>query len=304
MKNFVAAIIIALSLSACKKDENSNLNTSEMNSDSLSVNQDLIDNTEKALPNYKDSVQTIAKDTAVVKIQILKEQKQLLTEKVAKTMDSAARSEIISEIKITQNKIDSVKNKLVSAVKKPSTTPKVLTKTKIVYRDLPKKEIVQKPVISKTAEVQIMVNDLKMAQDLSKEQINKYDGTIKSEQNLLEDHTQYTYLKISLPLDKSNYLIEDLEDNVGKIIASNIEMTGSDYSKNAICEMEITLVNNKEKSASSGISNSFGGRTLGAVGSGWNVIQEIFLFVLPFWPLFLIGGAIFYFLKKKKTENA
>jgi hypothetical protein len=111
-------------------------------------------------------------------------------------------------------------------------------------------------------------------------------------------------LQISVPFDKSHYLINDLEENVGTIVKRNIEISGVDYTENTMCDLEITLVNNSKEASAIASSASFGGRSMGAIGSGWNVIQEIFLFILPFWPLFLIGAGVFYYFKKKKSEEA
>ncbi|SFI27929.1 DUF4349 domain-containing protein [Halpernia frigidisoli] len=309
MKKLILTIFAVISLTACKKSE---INSSSETLDSLNVKTDssppnnvsVYDSIQKPLDKTQDSVKSIIKDTVVVKIQDLKDQKKLLTEKVAKAMDSVTKKEIISEIKITQQKIDSVKNRLVSNLKKRKISPKVIEKTKVVYRNYSKTNNEVLPKITKKGELEIQVDDFETAQYDAKEQIRKYDGVVKGEQISSNENKQFDYLQVSVPLDKSDYLIKDMELNVGKITSRNIEITGQDFSKNSVCLLEITLVNNSEKAIVSSGKKSFGGRSLGAVGSGWNVIQEIFLFVLPFWPVILIGGGIYYHFKKKKSENS
>lgn len=304
MKKIILTFVTVFSLVACKKTgntENTENTNSSMVADSASHSSDSL---QTPMNKVKDSSTTIPKDTAVVKIEVLKEQKKLLTEKVAKEMDSATRTSIISEIKITQQKIDSTKAKIVSTRVKKKVAPQIIRETKIIYRENQQPKIVETaPKITKKGELEILVTDFEHAQLVTKEQITKYDGIVKSEQISSDENKQFDYLKVSVPLEKSEYLIKDLEQNVGKITSRNIEITGEEYTKNSVCHLEITLVNTSEKAAIGAASKSFGGRTLSAVGSGWNVIQEIFLFILPFWPLFLIGGGIYYFLKKKKTQE-
>lgn len=302
MKNIILTFLTVCSIVACKKTETTENTDSSMVTDSISATLDSI---QIPINKVKDSSALILKDTAVVKIEVLKEQKKLLTEKVAKELDSATRTSIISEIKITQQKIDSTKAKITSTRVKKKVTPQIIRETKIIYLENPQQKITETaPKIAKKGELEILVNDFEYAQLVTKEQISKYDGIIKSEQILSDENKQIDYLKVSVQLDKSEYLIKDLEQNVGKITSRNIEITGEEYAKNSVCHLEITLVNTTDKPAIAGSSKSFGGRSLGAVGSGWNVIQEIFLFILPFWPLNLFGGGIYYFLKRKKINEA
>lgn len=306
MKKIILTFVTVFSLFACKKQET----TTSENADSSMITADsasaiIGDSISKPFNNQIDSTAKATKDTAVVKIEILKEEKKLLTEKVAKAMDSSTRSSIISEIKVTQQKIDSVKTKMVSTRKKQKVSPQIIREKKVIYRETPKERVVEStPKITKKGSLEILVEDLELAQLTTKEQISKYDGKIKSEQISSDGNKEITYLQISVPLDKSDYLIKDLENNVGKITYRNIEITGEQYSKNSVCNLEITLQNNSENASIATTPKSFGGRTLGAVGTGWKVIEEIFLFLLPFWPLILIGGGVYYFLKRKKINEA
>ena len=310
MKNLILSIVTVLSLVACKKQEgvstSAESSSSITNGDSLSMNNSAVfDSTQNSMKKNSDSLSSLVKDTAVAKIQKLNNEKKLLTEKVAKEMDSSTRSAIISEIKITQKKIDSVRNNVALNRKKQINAPKIVRETKIIYREKPsRKEVVVTPKITKKGTLEIEVADMETAQFATKEQVSKYNGTVKSEQISSDQNQQFDFLTISVPLDKSEYLIKDLENNVGKISARNIQITGEEYAKNSVCHLEITLIKNSKDALVAGAPKTFGGRTLGAVGSGWNVIQEIFLFMLPFWPLFLIGGGVYYYFKKKKTAEA
>ena len=253
MKKLILTVVTVFSLIACKKNaENSesnfenaaskvSANISEIYADSTFI---AMENLPKLSRKQTDSAIQAIKKVAVVKIAELKDEKELLTQKVAKEMDSATRTAIISEIKITQSKIDSVKNKVAVNVSKKNTAPKIIRETKVVYRDTPKKEVVERaPKIVKDGQLEILVEDLETAQRATKNQIAKYDGVIKNEVISSYQNDQYTYLQVSVPLEKSEYLIQDLENYVGTIILRKVETTGQDYAKNSICNLEITLVN-------------------------------------------------------------
>ena len=308
MKKIILTLLTICTLASCNKAETANAEDSNATLDSGHISNTVqFDSLAKPAILNKDSAASISKNTAIVKIQTLNDQKKLLTEKVAKEIDSSTRSTIVSEIKITQKKIDSVRNSLAARTKRKVAVPRIIKETKIVYRETPRQEPIAKaPKITKSGSLEIQVDNMESAKFNAKEQINKYDGTVKSEQISSDDTQQINYLKILVPLDKSDYLIADLENNVGKITSRNIQITGEEYSKNSVCYLNITLVKNFNDSAvvPAKTLKSFGGRSLGAVGSGWSVIKEIFLFILPFWPLFLIGGGFYYFLKRKKATEA
>lgn len=308
MKKIILTFVTVLSIIACEKKEAGFEETVFSNStdSTSSANTAIYDGATNSAKNDSILDAAVTKDTTVVKIQELKEEKKLLTEKVAQEMDSATRTTIISEIKITQQKIDSVKGKIAATSKKRQiAVPKIIRETKVIYRDAPTPKIIVAPTpqITKKGELEIMVDDLDIAQAITKDQIKKYDGVVKSEQISSYQNREFDYLKISVPLDKSDYLIADLENNVGTITSRNIEITGQEIGKNTVCHLEITLFKDSTEAAVAASPKSFGGRTLGAVGSGWNVIQEIFLLMLPFWPVFLIGGGVYYYYKKKRTEE-
>ena len=132
--------------------------------------------------------------------------------------------------------------------------------------------------------------------------IKKYDGILKSENLTSYNNEKAAFLKVKIPTDKFDYLIEDLSNNYGEITAKNIETSGYNSSKNNFCDVEITLTEYKNGAVNNNeTSKTFGDKFFDAISSGWEVIVSIFLFILPFWPIFLVGGIIFYFYKKKNN---
>lgn len=297
MKKIILTIAAIVSLAACKKGE-----LGETTNQTIDNATEVADSLQMNVSQKLDTTVAVIKDSAKSQIGTLVEEKKLLTEKVAKEIDSVSKELIVSEIKTTQKKIDSVKDKVASAIEKVKpVTPKIIKETKVIYTapPTPKEQIAK---ITKTGEVQIEVDDITTANQNTKEQVEKYNGAIKSEQIASSNDRDVTYLKVNVPADKAEFLISDLNNYVGKVEYKNVVTTGEKYTKNSNCSMEITLFT-KSDAIIATAPLSFGGKMMNAIGSGWNVIQEIFLFLLPFWPVFLIGGGIFYYVKKKNKQQ-
>ncbi len=294
--------MVALSVISCKKGEVSETSINEMVDSAAVVANSIHEDIQHGISS--DTLIAKLKDSAESKITQLTEEKKLLTEKVAKEIDSASKEVIVSQIKTAQNKIDSVKQEVATVGEKIKATPKIIKETKVIYKEVPAK-VVKEPVakISKSGEVQIKVEDMDVARESTLEQIAKYDGIIKNEQVSGNSNSDATNMKVQLPADKTEYLINDLERYVGTIEYRNISTTGQEYTKTSMCDIEIALFRDGENAEVAAKPETFGGRTGQAFARGWNVIQEIFLFILPFWPLFLIGGGVYYYFKKKKSTE-
>jgi len=83
----------------------------------------------------------------------------------------------------------------------------------------------------------------------------------------------------------------------------NIEVKGENYNPNRLGNLEITLYDNHLKPQENEKDKTFGEKSADAISSGWNVIGNILLFLLPFWPVFLIAGIGYYFYKKKNQDK-
>jgi hypothetical protein len=92
--------------------------------------------------------------------------------------------------------------------------------------------------------------------------------------------------------------MEALNSNIEDIETKDIQVTGRNYADNTICSIDVNITDKTEAEKE---PKTFGGKSLAAIESGWDVITSIFLFLLPLWPVFLIGGIGYYFYKKKKT---
>ncbi|WP_232815632.1 DUF4349 domain-containing protein [Chryseobacterium capnotolerans] len=159
----------------------------------------------------------------------------------------------------------------------------------------------------KTGYLVVRADNAETVKEIIREEAIKNNGYVKSEnQSYIEsanprDENQKVYsLNIKVPIQHFDGLIEALSTNIGEIETRDIQVSGRNYTDNTICSIDINITDKTEAEKE---PKTFGGKSLAAIESGWDVITSIFLFLLPLWPVFLIGGIGYYFYKKKKNNN-
>lgn len=301
MKKFILLVAVSSTFIMCKKGEAtaSHLENAVYSADSaVSAASDKI--------NKVSDQANAALDSADIKIKDFEDTKEKVKEQfenTSKIVDSL--SDKISSVKL-ESKKDSVKKDQKIVVNVPA--PKVIKETKIVYKDKPKKENyelnVPKNKMVKTGILELTVDDAELARETVKDEVKKYDGFIKSESTSLNNNNKkIAYLKVRVPIQKFEYLMEELSYNIGTVENKGIEVSGQDFVQNTMCEVDITLYGKKGSYTENKEPTTFGEKTFAAISSGWDVIMSIFLFLLPLWPLFLIIGMGYYFYKKRSKNN-
>ncbi|WBV60384.1 DUF4349 domain-containing protein [Chryseobacterium camelliae] len=306
MKKFIVLVALSSTFIMCKKGEST---VSKLENAANSADSTLSAASEKI--NEVNNTANAALDSAEVRIKDFENAKEKVKdqfENTSKMVDSLSDkiSSVQSELK--KERKDSVKKEEKIIVNVPA--PKVIKETKIVYKDKPKVENyelnVPKNKMVKTGVLELTVNDAEAARETVKEEVRKYDGFIKSENTSLNNNEKkIAYLKVRVPIQKFEYLMEDLSYNIGTVENKGIEVSGQDFVQNTMCEVDITLYGKEGSYTENKEPKTFGEKTFAAVSSGWDVIMSIFLFILPLWPLFLIIGIGYYFYKKrnKNTPN-
>lgn len=291
----------------CKKG---NISKSEIegafnNLDSTaSATTDAVDNATKTVTKVLDSANIKIKDFETTKNDI-----QQKIESTSKIVDSLSD-------KIASTKLESKVEKKDSATKKTEKiivnvpAPKVIKETKVVYKEKPKNDDyelnMQKDKMIKTGQIALKADNAETVKEIIKEEAIKNKGYIKSEDltyiesadRRREDQKVYT-MEIKVPIQNFDDLMNTLNNDIGDIESKNVQVSGSHYTENAICSISVNLT---DKTDIEREPKTFGGKSLAAITSGWDVITSIFLFILPLWPLFLIAGIGYYFYKKKNKN--
>lgn len=243
-------------------------------------------------------------DSAHVKIKEFDNTKNVINEKIEATTKSINS---LSD-KIASTKLESKPNQKDSVQKKPEKiivhvpSSKIIKETKVIYKNEPKKESIPGNKLIKTGTLELNVDNAETAKEIAIQEIRKYDGFLRSESiSSNNNDRKIAYLRIKVPIQKFEYLMNDLS-TIGTVENKGVEVSGQNYVENTMCDLEITLYGKTGQSIADDQPKTFGQQSFTAISSGWNVITAIFLFLLPFWPLFLVAGIAYYFYKKKKKD--
>lgn len=283
MKKSVILLALTLSVVACKKSETTN-NSSEKSEYSISKE------------SKADSAAVINENFEIKSEETKKIQEKVINE-TKKSIDSIAKSERKNLQIIDETLPDTV----VEKIAKKEVKPKVIKQTKIVYKSIKNNSEKGNPII-KSGNLSFKVENIESSLQDVKYLIKKYDGIIKTENSNFNNDYQTNYIFAKIPLKDYDYLIEDLIYKIGTATEQNLEISGENYNGNKLCNLEISLYNENYTSENTENQN-FAGKTWSAFSKGWEAIGGLFLFFLPFWPVFLVGGFAFYYFKKKKNKK-
>jgi hypothetical protein len=337
MKKLIFSIFTAsILLVACNKSDMKQASDTIKNADSLfqeaKEGYNTLDSISKAV---KDSNSTIGK----VIIPEIDKHKEIIEDAIKKgniSIDSIQREFDKIKAKAQQNEeikkaIDSVasvaeanpettkvKNLLESANKilKHSNENSQPSAPKISQNDVKissqKTEIV--PIV-KTARLNISVEDISAAKEMLQQELRNTNGDLVTESYSENEGIAKEYITAKVPLYNFNNLVNNLA-NLGAVQTKTTDSRGKDYDSNQMCDVEITLVDHSISNSSVtsaedlNIVNgdekkdeTFGDKSEGAFMKGFGVIGSLFLALLPFWPIFLIAGIVWYFVAKKNKKK-
>lgn len=308
MKKFILLVAVSSTFIMCKKPEaaqdkiNEALNTADS---AATVATEAIDNVNKTAGKVLDSANIKIKDFENTKNDI-----QQKIENTSKMVDSLSEKIATTKLESKIEKKDSAEKKSEKIAAK-ATAPKVIKETKIIYKDKPKNDSYElnmpKDKMVKSGYLVIRADNAETVKEIIREEANKNNGYIKNENlSYIESasphgENQKIYsIDIKVPIQHFDGLMEAISSNVNDIDTKDIQVSGRTYADNTICNINVNIADKTETEKE---PTTFGGKSLAAIESGWDVITSIFLFILPLWPLFLIAGIGYYFFKKKNIPN-
>lgn len=241
-------------------------------------------------------------------------EKTQINEDIRKTIDSAT-SDLKTENIKTKDILESV-NKILKKGKEsaPSSTPDIEADK---IKDLPQKaEII--PIV-KTANLSISVENIESAKAMLQQELKNTNGDLITENYSENEGIGKEFITAKVPLYNFNSLVNNL-GNLGAVQIKTIESRGRDYDSNQMCDVEITLVDHSISAPTASTlstpsddlnivnkdqkkEETFGDKSGSAFMKGFSVLESIFLALLPFWPIFLIAGIVYYFYRKRKPKE-
>ncbi|MDQ0475682.1 DUF4349 domain-containing protein [Chryseobacterium sp. MDT2-18] len=336
MKKIVASFILLCALSSCSKQE------FQQTTDSFKRADSLFTKANKGLKTL-DSISKRVNDSDGIAKKVLIPQIEKQTKRIDSTlksgrwkMDSINKSisEITKNVKVgtdVAKTLDSANKALqngenaISVLSK--TADKILKRTQTQKAAPPSKTENQnsennqkntvvipprgdKYPLVKTAILEIQVDNISEAKSVLKQKIRESNADLISEKLSQKEGFEREYITAKVPLYNFDNLVANLSNGLGELRSKSMESEGTDYVSSQMCDIEITLVK-KELTASNQLvenksnenSDSFGSKSSSAFMSGFKVLGEIMIAILPFWPVFIIAGLIFYFVRRNKKNK-
>ncbi|MBV8325505.1 DUF4349 domain-containing protein [Chryseobacterium sp.] len=307
MKKFIVLAAVSCTFIMCKKGEaaQTEIEKTVKTADSAAAT---------AAEAVGNAHTTISKtlDSATIKIKDFENTKNDIQQKIestSKIVDSLSDKIASTQLESKAERKDSAAKKSEKAVVKVA-APKVIRETKVIYKEKPNNDPYElnrsRDRMVKSGQISIKADHAETVKEIIKEEVLKNKGYIKSEDltyiasadRYKEDQKVYT-LEIKVPIQNFDHLMNGLNSNIGDIEAKNVQISGNTYVENAICSISVNLTDQADIKKE---PETFGEKSLAAVSSGWGVILSVFLFILPLWPLFLIGGIGYYFYKKRNKS--
>ena len=336
MKKIILAIFVSTALISCDK------NAIQQTTDSIKSADSLFTKANDGLKTLDSISKTINDSDGIAQKVILPEIKNQ-TKKIDSTIKSGGYKidSINKELeKITKNVVigtDVVKtlDSANDAINKGESPIKVLTKTadkilKQTKRKTPPKKVEEEndvysenrnrtnfppPTVSilpliKTAKLEIEVQNLSDAKEILEDKILNKNAEIVTQKLSQTEGFEREYYTIKIPLKNFDEFISNLNSDLGDLKSKDIYSEGSDYISSQMCDVEITLVQKEHvgiapiNATENENNHPFSSKFSEGIGKGFEMIQSVFLGLLPFWPFFLICGIVLYFVTRNKKKKA
>ena len=229
---------------------------------------------------------------------------------VVKTLDSANNA--LKSGESTLKVLTQTADKILKQTKKQNSIPETPTAENPATPQEQNKPVTVPPVaernpLVKTAKLEIQVDDLNAAKALLKQKIRENNADLVTENFSQNEGIQREYITAKVPLQNFDQLLSNLSGQLGDVKSKSTESEGKDYIASQMCDIEITLLQNENiadtaltKDEKTESNDSFSG----AFMKGFKVLGDALLFLLPFWPVFLIGGLVWYFIQRNKKKKA
>lgn len=284
MKKILFTVAILSSFVMCKKTESST---------------DFIENkTERVDSSLANAVLSEEKiqDSAQIKIKDFEEQPDHMH--TADTIEMTLEELENADLKLITKENVPVEKRIVKTETLPNKTKR---KNGSRQKTASKRE--ENPAAMQLAgEVEISVKNL--AESLKDLEYTMYSSgaTLKTKSTLSgESRQKYAYYKMTVPTKNYELLSQNIAA-LGTVEREDRKISDGKVLNNSLSSLEVTMLENRDKTASDAHTASFGKRSFAALYSGWDWLSAVFIFFLPLWPLFLLAGGVYILVRKKQNK--
>ncbi|MBW8360188.1 MAG: DUF4349 domain-containing protein [Weeksellaceae bacterium] len=340
MKNLIFSLAFASALISCSKTEMQQTNDTIKRADSLFTKANdgfrtldsistIVNDSAKfnkvvvpGIEKTKESVERVIKDNAKSLDSlnsVLKRAKKDIerSAEVIKTVDSAGKV-----LKETSNPIDilSTISKTIDKVTKSNKDPEKRQDAVTPTQKQPEEVTVPKPYeqsnaivtnpVVKSAEMEITVDDLSTSRDDLAMELRRFGGDIVSENFGEQNGFRKQVVRAKVPNQYFDEATKRIPERLGMLKSKNMESSGTDYDPNQMSDLEITLSENRTVAGTESVAtdpaqkNETGEDSYsGAFMKGFKVMGQVFMALLPFWPVFLVIGLVWYFISRRNLKK-
>ncbi|WP_234110681.1 DUF4349 domain-containing protein [Chryseobacterium sp. R2A-55] len=331
MKKFFLSILIGTAIISCEKSTIQQTTDHFKRADSLfsQANEGMktLDSISKSI-NSKDGI------TRKIIIPEIEKQKKAIDSTIKSgswRIDSINRQlqEITKNVKTGTHVVKTL-DSANEALKKGSNPLEVLSKTadKILKQTETQKENTQTPTkaeiqsqhspstvpldpLVKTARLEIEVVNLTEAKALLKQKLKEHHADLASENFSQTEGISKESFSAKVPVLYFDQLVNSAS-TLGEIRMKSTISQGIDYDAKQLCDVEISLFQNEnlqnnsfaQKDSDSLKTDTFGDKSSDAFMQGFRILGDGLLFLLPFWPILLIGILVWYFFARNKKRKA
>ena len=232
---------------------------------------------------------------------------------VVKTLDSAndALNKGESPLVVLTKTADKILKQTKSANQNSQQKPQPQNQSEPQTQPQVAPPIVEKNPLVKTGKLEIQVENLSDSKALLKQKIRESNADLITENFSQTEGISKEYFTVKVPISSFDQLVNSAS-TLGEIKMKNTETEGKDYVSGQMCDVEITLFQNENFADNSIIktekngekTDTFSDKSSNAFMKGFKVLGDGLLFLLPFWPIFLIGIVIWYFIDRNKKRKA
>lgn len=231
---------------------------------------------------------------------------------IARTVDSAANElrnadNAIDALATISKALDKVSRQTKNKSANPAPQQTYPEDSLIIQNNIPEEPSYEaaEPKIYKNLKLQVTVDDLGSAEQAVRSAVYNGEGEILG--NAEGEHSGHRTRRMTAKIPLKNFdKIQQELSSFGDISMANVNSTGTRYDPEQICDIEITLTENRPASGSENKSTDNAITTTPATNTPdeeKSIVSKIFDSALPFLPILLIIGAVWYFMNRKKKKR-